>query len=182
MCSTGRNMKNSGNNYAFIDSQNLNLAIRELGWILDFKKFRIYLKDKYKVAKAFIFIGYIEKNKKLYNFLKEVGYICVFKPTVEYKDGHTKGNCDAELVLQTMIEIDNFEKSIIVSGDGDFHCLVKYLVGKKKLGVILIPNKEKFSALLNFKIFRPYLRFLNDLNKKLEYKKEKAPEGRNLKG
>lgn len=175
-------MKKIGNNYAFIDSQNLNLAIRDLGWILDFKRFRVYLKDKYGVSKAFIFIGYIEKNKKLYDFLKHAGYICIFKPTVEYKDGHTKGNCDAELVLQTMIELSNFEKSIIVSGDGDFHCLVKYLIEKKKLGFILVPNREKFSALLNFKIFRSHLRFLNDLDKKLDYKKEKAPEGRNLKG
>jgi len=40
-------MKIGANNYAFIDSQNLNLSIREQGWVLDFKKFRIYLKDKY---------------------------------------------------------------------------------------------------------------------------------------
>lgn len=168
-------MKQKRNNYAFIDSQNLNLAIRDQGWILDFKRFRVHLKDKYAVSKAFIFIGYIEKNKKLYDFLKQVGYTCIFKPTLEYKDGHTKGNCDAELVLQTMIELDNFEKSIIVTGDGDFYCLVKYLIDQKKLEVVVIPNKEKFSALLYFKICRPYLRFMNDLKKRLEYKKEKAP-------
>ncbi len=46
------------NNYAFIDSQNLNLAIRDQGWALDFKRFRRYLEDKYGVTKAFIFIGY----------------------------------------------------------------------------------------------------------------------------
>jgi len=33
------------NNYAFIDGQNLNLGIRELGWKLDFKKLRIYLRE-----------------------------------------------------------------------------------------------------------------------------------------
>lgn len=38
-------MKKTQNNYAFIDSQNLNLSIREQGWILDFGKFRIYLRD-----------------------------------------------------------------------------------------------------------------------------------------
>ena len=52
-------MKTSENNYAFIDSQNLNLAIREQGWELDFKRFRKYLEDKYGATKAFIFIGYI---------------------------------------------------------------------------------------------------------------------------
>ena len=48
-------MKHIENNYAFIDSQNLNLGIQLLGWKLDYKKFRIYLKEKYNVTKAYIF-------------------------------------------------------------------------------------------------------------------------------
>ncbi len=36
-------------NFAFIDSQNLNLSIRALGWRLDFRRFRVYLKEKYEV-------------------------------------------------------------------------------------------------------------------------------------
>ena len=43
-------------NYAFIDSQNLNLGIQELGWFLDWRKFRVYLKEKYSVVKAYLFI------------------------------------------------------------------------------------------------------------------------------
>lgn len=168
-------MKSTGNNYALIDSQNLNLNIRNQGWILDFQRFRVYLKEKYGVSKAFLFIGYIEENKKLYNFLERVGYACIFKPVLEYKTGEVKGNCDAELVLQAMIEYPKYEKAVVVTGDGDFHCLVKYLFEKKKLEAVLIPNRLKFSALLKFKVFRPYLRFLNDLRGKLAYKKEKAP-------
>ena len=59
-------MKKKLNNYAFIDSQNLNLSIRSLGWKLDFARFRIYLKEKYGVTKAFLFIGYVEGNNDLY--------------------------------------------------------------------------------------------------------------------
>ena len=168
-------MKTRGNNYAFIDSQNLNLSIRELGWVLNFKNFRVYLKDKYNISKAFLFIGYVEGNNDLYKSLQEAGFICIFKPTLKYKDGTTKGNCDAELVLQTMIEYNNYEKAAIVTGDGDFYCLVKYLIEQKKLEAIIVPNRLKFSALLKFKICRPYLRFLNDLKEKLGYKKEKTP-------
>ena len=145
-------MKTKSNNYAFIDSQNLNLSIRNMGWNLDFKHFRIYLKDKYNVLKAFLFIGYVEGNNDLYKSLQDAGFICIFKPTLKYKDGATKGNCDAELVLQTMIEYANYEKAVIVTGDGDFFCLVKYLIGQKKLESIIIPNRLKFSALLKFKI------------------------------
>lgn len=163
------------NNYAFVDSQNLNLSIRELGWKLDFGRFRKYLTEKYGVAKAFLFIGFVEGNNDLYVHLQDAGFICIFKPTLKYKDGTTKGNCDAELVLQAMIEYPNYKKAVIVTGDGDFYCLVKYLAEKEKLAVIIIPNRLKFSALLKFKICRPYLRFMNELKNKLAHKKEKAP-------
>ncbi len=166
-------MKQKENNFAFIDSQNLNLSIRELGWTLDFKRFRKYLIDKYNVSKAFLFIGFIEGNNDLYTHLQEAGFICIFKPTLKYKDGTTKGNCDAELVLQAMIEFDNYKKAVIVTGDGDFYCLVHHLIECKKLKSVLIPNKQKFSALLKFGIVHPYLRFMNDLKEKLEYKKKR---------
>ena len=122
-----------------------------------------------------MFIGYIKGNSDLYKFLQNAGFICIFKPTLEYKDGSTKGNVDADLVLHTMIEYQNYDKAVIVTGDGDFYCLVKYLIDKNKLKALIIPNQLKFSALLNFKICRPFLRFMNNLNIKLGHKKEKAP-------
>lgn len=130
--------------YAFIDSHNLNLGVRSQGWQLDFVRFRIYLKDKYTVTKAFLFIGYIPKNKKLYQFLEQSGYILIYKPVVESKHSRvkTKGNVDAELVLHTMIEFSHYDKAIIVSGDGDFYCLAEYLDKKKKLAKIIVPNKK----------------------------------------
>ena len=73
--------------YAFIDSQNLNLSIRSIGWKLDFKRFRTYLKDKYNVDKAFLFIGYVPENASLYTKLQAQGYICVFKPALKQPDG-----------------------------------------------------------------------------------------------
>ena len=112
-------MKQEAKNYAFIDSQNVNLAVREQGWALDFARFRKYLKEKYSVSQVYLFIGYIEGNQDLYTHLQKMSYICIFKPTLKYKDGTTKGNCDAELVLQAMIELPNYEKAVIVTGDGD---------------------------------------------------------------
>jgi len=161
-------MFKSQNNYAFIDSQNLNLSIQDSGWKLDFARFYIYLKDKYKVRKTFLFIGYVAGNEALYTSLQEAGYIVIFKPTLEYKkEGkrHTKGNVDAELVLHTMIEYPNYDKAIIVSGDGDFHCLIEYLESKDKLFKIVIPNSQKYSALL--RKFHKYFVYMDNLKKKL---------------
>ena len=161
--------KEKENNYAFIDSQNLNLGVKSQGWDLDFARFYVYLKDKYKVKKAFLFIGYVAGNEALYTYLQNAGYIVIFKPTLEYKKGgklYTKGNVDAELVLHTMIEYLNYDKAIIVSGDGDFYCLIEYLEQKEKLGRIIIPNRKAYSQLL-WK-FREYMDYMNNLSNKLK--------------
>lgn len=170
--------------YAFIDSQNLNLSVSKdivnsdkgniiyKGWKLDFKRFFVYLKDKYKVDKAFLFIGRVPENEKLYKFLENVGYKIIFKPTLEYKEGRdkfTKGNVDAELVLHSMIEFPNYSKAIIVSGDGDYFCLIEYLEMQNKLLHIFIPNKKSYSSLL--RKYSPYFIFVTDLRAKLEYRK-----------
>lgn len=166
-------MHKKEHNYAFIDSQNVNLATRELGWKLDWRRFRVYLREKYGVTKAFLFIGFVEGNNELYTTLQDAGFLCVFKPTLTYKDGTTKGNCDAELVLHAMVEYPNYERAIIVTGDGDFYCLVRYLIEQEKFQALIIPNRNKFSALLKFKMFRPYLRFMNGLETLLAYKKKR---------
>lgn len=157
------------NNYAFIDSQNLNLSIQEQGWKLDFRKFRIYLGDKYGVTKAFIFVGYVATNQSLYTALQNYGYIVIFKPTLNLPDGRVKGNIDAELVLHTMLEYSNFEKAVIVTGDGDFYCLIDYLKKQDKLEKLLIPNRYEYSSLL--RKFISDASFVSDLRRKLEYKK-----------
>ncbi len=162
-------MKIEGNNYAFIDSQNLNLSIQEQGWKLDFKRFRKYLEDKYCVIKVFIFIGYVNTQQSLYTSLQKDGYILVFKPTLYLPDGKVKGNIDAELVLHTMIEYLNYNKAVIVTGDGDFHCLIDYLKKKDKLLRLIVPNRYKFSSLL--RKFASDMACMNNLKTKLEYKK-----------
>ena len=158
------------NNYAFIDSQNLNLSIRSQGWILDFGKFRQYLRDKYGITKAFLFIGYVYENQDLYTGLQKAGYIVVFKPNLTLPSGKVKGNVDAELVLHAMIEYSNYDKALIITGDGDFYCLVDYLRKNDKLLNIMIPDKNSFSSL--FRKLMPYIVFMNNLRGMLEYDKK----------
>lgn len=174
-----KNMLRSQNNFAFIDSQNLYLSIRELGWFLDYARLRVYLSEKYGVGQAFLFIGYQPKRHAMYTALQRMGYVCIFKPTLVYKDGTTKGNCDAELVLHTMIEYGNYKRAVIVTGDGDFHCLIDHLIRQNKLEKILIPNQRKYSALL--KGFpSQFLAFVSDLEQTLK-RKEPRKDG-TLKG
>ena len=159
------------NNYAFIDSQNLNLGIKKLGWALDYRKFRVYLAEKYSVQKAYIFIGFVALNQALYDRLQETGFILKFKPTIPDSDGKIKGNVDADIVLRAILEINDYDKAVIVSSDGDFYSLVQHLYEKGKLEVVLSPDMENCSRLLK-QTAKERLWFMNNLRHKLEYKKK----------
>lgn len=160
-------MKKPNVNFAFIDSQNLNLGVRSLGWKLDYKKFRLYLKNKYNVQKAYLFIGQLAGNEKLYLSLQEAGYILIFKPTVETKDGVVKGNVDAELVLHAAaVQYNHYDKAVIISGDGDFTCLVEYLDEKDKLLCVLAPNRH-YSSLL--RRYDHYIKRVDNARHSIEY-------------
>lgn len=163
--------------YAFIDSQNLNLGTSKdiykgekliyKGWRLDFKKFRRYLFDKFRVTKAFLFIGYIPSNTSLYRSLRSDHYDLVFKPTVKDNQGKPKGNVDAELVLHAAaIEFARYEKAVVVAGDGDYRCLYEFLIKRRKLLRIIIPNSKSESSLL--RPFQAYKSFIEFEKSKLE--------------
>ncbi len=157
------------NNYAFIDGQNLYLGVQEASWKIDFKKFRRYLKEKYNVSTAYYFIGFTPTNQALYSFLQKAGYILIYKPTIPDEKGRLKGNVDADLVLQVMINYREYDKAVIVSSDGDFYCLVDYLNKKDKLRIVLSPYRETCSSLLK-KTAKGKISYLGSMKHKLEYK------------
>ncbi len=160
-------MKKPLENYAFIDCQNVFQELKSVGFVIDWKRFKVYLAEKYRVKKAFIFIGFIEENKSFYDFLTRVGYQLILKPTVIFGENKVKGNCDAELVLHTMIEFPNYKQAVIVSGDGDFACLVEYLKSKNKLEKLLVPNSANFSSLLKKVLPNEKIAALHKLKKKI---------------
>ena len=162
-------MKKEGNNFAFIDGQNLNLGIQSMGWKLDYYRFRRYLAEKYSVTTAYYFIGYVPGNQPLYSELQKAGYALVFKPTIPDGDGNVKGKIDADLVLQAMLDFSNYDQAIIVSSDGDFYSLVKHLYQNKKLRFVMSPYVDTCSTLLK-KEAKERIVFMDNLREKLEYK------------
>ncbi|MDD5623741.1 MAG: NYN domain-containing protein [Candidatus Peribacteraceae bacterium] len=166
----------AANNYAFIDAQNLNLGVRSMGWKIDWRKFRTYLAHKYRVQKAFLFVGYLPEQQRLYSALQQAGFILVFKTVLVTRDGKVKGNVDAELVLHAMIEYPNFARAIIVTSDGDFACLVEYLSEKGKLLKVVSPTHQHCSVLLR-RVAKDRIAFLQDLHSKLSYEQQGIVEG-----
>lgn len=162
----------SDDNYAFIDAQNLHAGVESLGWKLDHKKFREYLRTEHGVKRAYMFIGFMEEHQPLYSALQEAGYILHFKPLVRYEDSVIKGNVDADMVLQTMVDIERYEQAVIVSGDGDFAGLIRHLASVNKLRQVVIPNRSNYSSLFKRldEYGSEYFTFMNDLRDKLAYK------------
>jgi uncharacterized LabA/DUF88 family protein len=170
--------------YAFIDSQNLNIGTQKFGWKMNWARFRQFLADRFNVEKAFMFIGYIPENEELYEKMHEAGYMVVLKPTFDVSKPRpeedktddkeeakpVKGNIDADLVLWAMKEMSNYQKAIIVSGDGDFYSLVEYLEGKGRLLHLLTPSGH-YSQLYN--PYEKYIVRLDQFRNDLAYRDRK---------
>ena len=110
-------------------------------------------------------MGHISKYEPMYKRLRSAGFEIVFKPIVE-REGEVKGNVDAELVLHAAaVEFGNYDKALIVTGDGDFRCLIEYLKQYDKLLKLMVPNKFKYSSLL--RSFIKDIVFMNNLRQKL---------------
>ncbi|MFH1444497.1 MAG: NYN domain-containing protein [Candidatus Peregrinibacteria bacterium] len=138
-------------NLAFIDGQNLHLGTTQNGWKVDNAKFRIYLKDKYKVSEAYYFLGYVtEEQQELYKNLQRSGFIVLFREHSENLKAIKKGNVDTDIVfeiMKTLIERKDFKQILLVSGDGDYKKLADYLLIKGRLKKLLFPNRQFASSL-----------------------------------
>lgn len=157
------------NNFAYIDGANLHNGIASFGWKLDYRRFRIWLSEKYGVKSAYIFIGLISRYKELYKYLQECGFTLIFKEVIYDGDGKAKGNCDADLVLQATRDTyeNKFTTAVLVSSDGDYAGLVKFLKERGKLKVVLSPHtKDKCSILL--KRTNAPITYLNNVRSFLE--------------
>lgn len=136
----------------YIDGNNLYRAAKGLGFVIDYKKFRGWLRQKYNANAVYLFIGLVPERSKFYEHLQECGFILVFKQTVSV-GGVIKGNCDAELVLKAVSDFytKSFDSCILVTGDGDFGCLVEFLRQNNVIASVLAPDQRKCSFLLRNK-------------------------------
>src|ERR1035437_5681945 len=132
-------------NYAFIDGQNMHKGTTKQGWRVDYGKLRIYLRNKWEVEKAYIFLGYLKENESFYQKIERSGFIILFKEVSYGPNGMVKGNCDSDMVLRICMDFWNFDKAVIISGDGDFYSIGNILHATNKLNVIIAPNTDTVS-------------------------------------
>lgn len=178
-------MSHQSDNIAFIDGQNLhfNTAKRaDNPWLVDLKRFRMYLDQKYGVQTAYYFLGYVqEANQELYEQIQNAGFVLVFREHTTAMLGKKKGNVDSDIIfhiMKKMYRCEQFGKIVLVSGDGDYKTLVDFLIEEHKFEKILFPD-SRFASSLYKKLGRQFYDYLDspDVRRKIEMHKEKGPLG-----
>ncbi|MFM2381257.1 MAG: hypothetical protein RLZZ76_24 [Candidatus Parcubacteria bacterium] len=165
-------------NVAYIDGANLHNGTKQLSWKFDYARFRIWLKDKYQVEVAYLFLGLMPKNKDLYTRLQEQGYTLVFKEVIYDTNGKAKGNCDADVVVSAMQNAyeDRFGSSVLVSSDGDYTPLVKFLIARNQIEAVVSPYETKKCSILLKRTGVKIVYISDQMSILSVYKKEKAPD------
>ena len=170
-------------NYAFIDGINLHLTYENLDWKMDYRKLFLYLAKRHNITTAYYFLGFVERNTGLYRDLEASGYkmqyrdisrrrldeeYCPYcwKCIAPQREG-IKCDCDADITLQIMSDINEYNKAVIITSDGDFDNLVKRLIKLDKLKLILAPCRNGCSDLL-IRASSGRILFLDKLKNELE--------------
>jgi uncharacterized LabA/DUF88 family protein len=121
-------------NIAFIDAQNLYLGTRNssVPWNIDCFKFRKYLKEKYGVEEAYYFLGNpMDDMEEVYDVYQKAGFIIKFREHSNALKSKKKGNVDTDIVfsiMKSIVKRQDFKRIVLVSGDGDYFKLIKFLI------------------------------------------------------
>lgn len=163
-------------NIAYIDGQNLHLWVSASQRQIDFTKFRIYLKDKFDIQEAYYYLGFVDNEQQdLYSQLQKAWFIVTFREHSATLKGKKKWNVDSDIIFDTMKRIyekKDFEKIILVSGDGDYIKLIKHLIGKSLLAKILFPNNHYSSLYKDIKHQYGMVLSTQEIQQKIAYQKK----------
>ena len=165
-------------NIALIDGQNLHLGTASDWWYVDLYKFRVYLRDKFNVVDAYYFLGCInDEETDLYDSLQKAWFIVSFREHSSAMIGKKKGNVDVDIVFEAMKKLvlkEEFDQFVLVSWDGDYFKMVKFLIKVWRFRNILFPNK-KYSSLYNSirSLFGVNI-WVADIRRKIEYTKKEV--------
>ncbi|MEK7509215.1 MAG: NYN domain-containing protein [Patescibacteria group bacterium] len=161
-------MRKPDSNYAFIDAQNVYMGTRATGWTIDAFKLRVYLRETFDVERAYWFVGFLSDMQDFYTLLQRAGYVLIFKEVSRDHEGTPKGNVDVDLTLHAVDLQSEYDKAVLLTSDGDFASLVRYLRERGKLRAILSPNRARTSRLLRKAVgSSASLQYLEDAKQKI---------------
>ena len=112
----------------FIDGSNLYYALNQLNTRIDYTKLLKLLVGEDTLYRAIYYAGIDSSNDKEYgfiNWLSHNGFRVVTKEIVKRADGSKKANLDVEIALDMVELAEQYDKAILVGGDGDFACALQ---------------------------------------------------------
>lgn len=140
-------------NFAYIDNQNLYMATSRASvpWVVDMRRLRVYLEQKYDVGVAYLFMGAFDYSlQDLYSAFQRYGYVLVFREHGVELKGRKKGNVDVDIVFEMMRDAyasELMDGAVLVSGDGDYFRTVSHLINIGKFRKLLLPSRRNASSL-----------------------------------
>ena len=183
-----------------IDASNLHYFCQANKWKIDWELFRNYFNGQYENIRIMYYEGirslghyrdynphttpqeykFIKNQKKrFFRYLNNLGFTVRHKVTSRFYD-HTLGrfihkcNFDVEITIDAIDLINSYDEFVLVSGDGDFEKLIRYLKGKEKT-VTVVAGKDSVADKLLEATNRQV--FLDDLRGRIEKKIERAAQG-----
>lgn len=148
-------------NFKFDYLKNESVPVNEIEeYFVDFIKMK---KQTLKEQIFLLFNVYLQKVK-FYKKLETFGYKLYLKPVKFYKTEEglikRKANCDVDMAFHLMKEKDNFDRVIILSGDGDFLPVLKYLKSQNKEVIVLARGSRTAREIRQFvgSNFRDFVR------------------------
>lgn len=158
----------------YIDGANLFYIQKSLGWFIDFMKFKQYIKTHFQIIEMKYYTGIQDTDLKMQSFityLEDLEIHTVVKPLKKIRQGKGtiyKSNFDVEMTINMLQETQKYDVCILVSGDSDFHALVKNLQNQGKK-VIVYSSRKMISWEL--KLSADQYVFLEDIKTVIERKK-----------
>ncbi len=134
----------------YIDVQNTHQRTVERWWLIDWARFFIYLKEKYKVDIIYYAVGYIPKHQDLYEYLQSVWYTLLYKKTLILPDGTIKWNVDIDIAIQSIFDLTSWKLTqvYLVTNDGDYNTLVRTFIDHNVFAWLIAPDASNISKLL----------------------------------
>lgn len=118
----------------FVDMQNIWIAARRLERKIDFGKLLDSIVLGRHLVKAIAYVVVVPglEQESFFNMLKRKGFEVRYRTLIRRADGSAKGNWDTGMVVDAIHLVDKNDLDIVhvVSGDGDFIDLLKFLKTK----------------------------------------------------
>lgn len=117
----------------FVDVQNMYYSAKELhNAKVDYSSLLKVARDDRKLIRAIAYVieAHAPEEENFFEVLENIGFKVRKKELREFYDGTKKGDWDMGIAIDAIRMSEKIDVAVLVTGDGDFKSLIKYLQAK----------------------------------------------------